>query len=550
MTEKIINIKTVCEQLMGLESCDKRTVSEVFSPAAEQYGIVCAAAFLNDKRTNKDQTFFFYSDTIPDGLQSVEYSLDIDNEKNMCAKLYLDENIILNENDVSDIEFLCCTCCSTAIRFYLADIVDHYHHYDKATGMYNLNALEKFCHRISAAGKADQYTAFFFNIISFNYVNRKAGYKYGTEMLRQYGSKLNEFAGNDGIIVRIGGDNFGAFIPNVRVDEFLKRLDRTDITVNTETGKLTFSLSARAGIYQIDEPNKDFGMIMNYISATANYAKNFSRTPIVTYSPQIEEEFIARKEYTQRFARSLENGDFYVLYQPKVCTDGNSIYGGEALVRWVYDGQTISPAEFVPVLEKEHLICALDYFVLEKTCQTIREWIDQGITPAKISVNFSNEHLYEDDLVERITEITDRYGIDHKYIEMELTETVDPESSSRLKKYVDGLHANGFTVALDDFGTGYSSLQLLNFVNVDVLKIDKSFVNELSDDTKNRENIILRNIINMAVELGIEIVAEGVENNEQKVNLENLRCNRIQGYIYDKPLAADEFAKRLKAKIY
>ncbi|WP_295155935.1 EAL domain-containing protein, partial [uncultured Ruminococcus sp.] len=226
------------------------------------------------------------------------------------------------------------------------------------------------------------------------------------------------------------------------------------------------------------------------------------------------------------------------------------LYGAEALVRWNSSGRLIYPGEFVEIFEKEHLISDLDFYVLEQVCINMRDWLDKGLDPVKISVNFSNDHLGDEDLVSRINEIVDKYGIEHSLIEIEMTETVDVNEINQLLSYVDGLHNNGFTVAIDDFGIGYSSLLMLQTISVDVLKIDKAFIAEVTGATGKRENIILRHIINMAEDLGVEIVAEGVETTDQLDNLNNMNCHRIQGYYFDKPLSADDYGKRLVQRCY
>ena len=256
------------------------------------------------------------------------------------------------------------------------------------------------------------------------------------------------------------------------------------------------------------------------------------------------------KGYVQRFREGLEKQEFFVVFQPKVYTRDNTLYGGEALVRWDRGGSVIYPGDFIEVLEQEHLIATLDLYVLEHTCMALRKWIDSGADPVKISVNFSNDHLWDSGLVDDIVAVVDRYGIDHSLIEIEMTETADVNEIPQLMTYVELLHSNGFTVAMDDFGTGYSSLQILQSVSVDVLKIDRSFVTAVAEDKNKRENVILRHIINMADDLGVEIVAEGVETGIQRENLIGMNCHRIQGYVFDKPLSEDEFMERIRARTY
>ena len=222
------------------------------------------------------------------------------------------------------------------------------------------------------------------------------------------------------------------------------------------------------------------------------------------------------------------------------------ICGAEALVRWVRDGQVIPPAQFLPQLEREGSICKLDYYVLEMTCRFIRDRLGRGKEAPCISVNFSRKHLDEDDMVERIIEIIERYGIDHSYIEIELTESEDFQNYEIMSRIVNGLKQYGIGTSIDDFGTGFSSLNMIKKVDLNVIKIDKSFIPlEWEYPEKEKDKIMFGNIVGLVRQLGKKTIAEGVETQEQLEYLKEAGCDIVQGYVFDRPLPEAAFEERL-----
>ena len=226
--------------------------------------------------------------------------------------------------------------------------------------------------------------------------------------------------------------------------------------------------------------------------------------------------------------------------------------GCEALSRW-YAQRLITPAEFIPILEQEGTIKNLDFYVLETVCRNIREWIDKGIEPVLISTNFSKLHLSDDHFEEHIISTLKKYDVPSKYLELELTELSDYQYFERLVSFVNKMKDEGFKISIDDFGTGYSSMSLVRNLNPDVIKLDKSLIDNVAagDDKKARtDRIISRSIIKMAQELGIKVIAEGVETKEQAEFLLKNDCFMAQGWLFDKALDHDEFEKRLVTRKY
>ncbi len=229
-------------------------------------------------------------------------------------------------------------------------------------------------------------------------------------------------------------------------------------------------------------------------------------------------------------------------------TASGRIVGAESLARWFCNGIVLYPTEFVPILEQEGMVASLDLYVLKKTCEFIREWIDRGIDPVQVSVNFSRRDLTYKDLAGEITRIIDGSGIDRKYIEIEVTETASEDERIMMTSFLSKLRDSNVSTAIDDFGTGYSSLSTLRDFPVSVIKIDRSFIN--NDELNRSDEIVLKSIVSMAGELGINVVTEGVERPDQTELLRSVGCNVVQGFLYDNPMPKEDFEKRLIKGIY
>ncbi|WP_294479098.1 bifunctional diguanylate cyclase/phosphodiesterase [uncultured Ruminococcus sp.] len=549
MNEKFKLIKQSFKMLEGLSVFDEEVIREAVKPIAEVYG--AAAIMLEIPFRSNKQIFYLYGDNSVDIVGRQIFTYEGRRRAGVRTVItWISSGTIWDDEDLEDLDFISTTACTLSEKLRLDAMANSYYYIDTVTGVSNNNGLGRFVSKLIRRGIFHQYGCALLDIIGFSYVNKKVGFRTGTKVIKQYASKLKEIFGADELVARPGGDNFIIIFKKSNIDKLTNLVSGIDVKARVNSATMRFTLTARAGIYMVNSPDQTFDNVVSYLSTSLNYAKSYSRTNVVYYNKDVEHKVIEHKEFCQKFKNAIDKNEFYVLYQPKVYTKNNTLYGAEALVRWNNDGKVIYPGDFVEIFEKEHLISALDFYVLEQTCRDLRSWLDNGLEPVTVSVNFSNDHLGDDELVDRIIAIVDKYGIDHHLIEIEMTETVDVYEINRLLTYVNGLHKNGFTVAIDDFGIGYSSLLMLQNISVDVLKIDKAFIAELTGDAEKRENIILRHIINMAEELGVEIVAEGVETDEQRSNLTDMHCHRIQGYFYDKPLFTDAFRMRLSAKTY
>ncbi len=397
-------------------------------------------------------------------------------------------------------------------------------------------------------GRHDIYSfgACFFNLKRFSLVNERLGRKDGTDVMTRYIMMLEGKLEEPGAVGRVGGDNFIVVFKKEQLEMVRTHL-RGQAVMYREAGGERVMISAVAGFYMMD-PADDLRSpddIMDRITVAFGTAKLSPDTDEVFYTETLKGRQIEMKRIEALFPEALENNEFKVYYQPKVNVKTFELEGAEALCRWYRDKEVIPPMAFIPVLEQSTNVCVLDFHMLERVCRDIRRWLDSGREPVRVSVNFSRRHLGDMDLVSHILEIIDRYEIPHGYIEIELTETTSDVEFNDLKRLVGNLQKEGILTSVDDFGTGYSSLNLIRQVPWNVLKIDRMFLPRTSEEENSAESIMLRHVIAMAQEMGLECIVEGVETAEQLKILTDNQCYLVQGFYFDKPLPVAEFEQRL-----
>lgn len=274
------------------------------------------------------------------------------------------------------------------------------------------------------------------------------------------------------------------------------------------------------------------------------YCQKRLKTGCVFFDENLKKNRNEVKLVESAFSDAIENEEFQVYYQPKVYLKDYTLRGAEALCRWFKDGKMIPPDKFIPALEQSKSICVLDFYMLEHVCCDIRRWLDEGRPVVKVSVNLSRRHLGDMDLLDNIISRIDKYNVPHKYIEIELTETTTDVKFSDLRKIVFGLREAGISTSIDDFGMGYSSLNLIKELPWSVLKIDKSFLPD-ENDTDSQKYVMLKHIIALAQDIGLECIVEGVASSEHVRLLKENNCFLAQGFYFDRPMSVEGFEKRL-----
>lgn len=418
---------------------------------------------------------------------------------------------------------------------------------DINTGVANQDSLMYYAVNLIKNGRIGDYTGIFYNIHNFKYVNKVFDYSQGDVILRNYAQMVKTYLDSDELIARLGGDNFVVICRNENVSDFINKIKDVHISHEYRSDKREFQLGVTAGIAGLEGVAKP-REVMARTSIAYQAARKNGAGSIVVYTKEIQKHLMDDQEILAAFPQALAAGEFVVYYQPKVRIADKSIYGAEALVRWVRDGQVVTPARFIPQLEREGSVCRLDYYMLEQVCGFLKSRLDKGQKIVPVSVNFSRRHLEESDLVERITGTIDRFGIDRSYIEIELTESEDYQNYEIMSSVIERLKERGISTSIDDFGTGFSSLNMIKKVDLDTIKIDKSLIPfDDVNNNKHQDIVMFSSIINLIGRLGKKSVAEGVETTQQLDYLEKLGCDIVQGYVFDKPLPKDEFEHRLES---
>ncbi len=420
---------------------------------------------------------------------------------------------------------------------------------DAMTGVSNHAGIISFYVRVRKENRIKDYTAAFINLKNFKYINQKFGMSCGNAILVGFCKYMVSLQHEDEMFARLGGDNFMLIVHHQYMPEIEKLMNHIVITVEYFGQQIPVVLEARMGIYRIRPEDPNYGEIMDNSSAALGWARHPQAPDHVWFEPHMREREYQEKEAAVLLPDAIRADEFQIYYQPKVRFSDETLCGAEALVRWYHGGRIVMPMEFIPALERDASICTLDFHVFEKVCKDIARWKKEGIEPVCTSVNFSKHHLIADNFADQILDTMAKYHVDSRYIEIELTEMAAMEDYNRLVTFVERMNENGVFVSIDDFGTGYSSLNLLKDLNVDVIKFDRSFIRSL-DNHRQKDEIVIRNIIGMVNELNMITVAEGVETREQVAFLKEANCTVAQGYLYDRPLPVQEYEIRMKDRAY
>ena len=459
------------------------------------------------------------------------------------------KGISWNETEADNIIFMFRNLFAMCGRARLSDFMKKSLSTDASTGLMNSNGFVTTGNNYAAQGILHNYTAVYLNLRNFKFINGQIGNKYGDTVIRTYARRLACTVGNDGVASRLGGDNFAILIKKEKAEEIIKLTKGVHLDIEHDGTTSHFCIEARAGVYHIKEEDK-MPHVMNCISAAISTARSHPTESVIVFTPEVLYKIMKEQEITSAFPSALRNREFLVYYQPKVSLDTNEICGCEALVRWKRDNRIVPPMDFIPLFERNGSICALDFYMLDSVCRNICQWQEKGLEPVTVSVNFSKTHLHNPNIAEDIMAVIQKHNVDSKYIEIEMTEMSDYNDYEALKILVTKLRENNVKTSIDDFGTGYSSLNLLTDFMFDIVKLDKSFLDNIIKNNSKTDEIVVRNIVRMIRELDMKAIAEGVETAEQALFLKNINCSMVQGYFFDKPLPEEEFETRLETRKY
>lgn len=411
--------------------------------------------------------------------------------------------------------------------------------HDLLTGLYNRKTFFEKVEEVTKNDSKTKYLMISTNIKNFKLVNDLYGSEFGDSLLRYEAHILKSKADDSTLLARISGDRFAVFIKN---SLFNKREFESKIKKIIDfTSTYNYKLHIFAGIFECSDSFMNASLMYDKANiAIKNINENYNEF-ISFYNDNFLTQVIKDNNVVGAFENALIDNQFKMFLQPQIESSTEKVVGGEALVRWILpSNEIVYPTDFVPILENTGYLYKLDKFIWIEAAKTIAKWQEKKI-PFHIAVNISPKDFYYLDIYKFFTDLVTFYQIPPSLLKLEITETVLMHDLETHKKVLKKLQDFGFLIEMDDFGSGYSSLNILKEVNVDILKIDMSFLGKTENTTRAKK--ILQSIINMAKKLKMQIVVEGVENKTQKDFLKEIGADIFQGYFYSKPVSLYDFEK-------
>ncbi len=375
------------------------------------------------------------------------------------------------------------------------------------------------------------------DIDKFKALNTIYGYEFCNQILKKLGEKLTTILPSNNITCRISNDVFATiFSYKNNIEHLLNKIFTEVSTLNIDDVSIYINLSI--GVYKIKSEDTDINKLLDKAYMARAKIKGLYHDNYYIFDELLENKLIEEQKIESSMEDALKNNEFKVVYQPKTLTHNEKLIGAEALIRWEKNGNIIPPNKFIPLFEKNKFIIKLDLYIFEQVCKDMANWKKQyGYVPT-ISINVSKEHFVNENFIDTYVAICDKYQLDRRYIDLEITESATIDEKIDILKILNTIKEKGFTISIDDFGTGYSSLSMLQNMPIDIIKIDKIFVDKA--DLNSDKNII-NYIMFLANRLDVKTIVEGVETKEQVEFVKNLKCDMIQGFYYSKPISKEDF---------
>ena len=424
-----------------------------------------------------------------------------------------------------------------------AAVINQYR-YDRLTGLYSREFFFQKVSELLRDHPDEKYTMYSINIENFKLLNDSLGVKACDNLLRQIAATIRLNVTEEGLCGRYGADRFLYIKP--REEDMETRTQRIEAMHKYYHDNMN-GVSIKWGIYEIEDPNLPVDKMCDRVLMAVSSITGLYDSYYAVYDDSLRDKLVKEKQITDVAEESLHNGEFIVYYQPQYSLEDECLIGAEALVRWKHLlWGVVSPADFIPVFEKNGFIGRLDRYVWEQACKHLRRWIDLGYNNMRVSVNISRVDVYQMNILEVLLALMEKYDLEPKSLHLEITESAYAENPGQLSQTIKELRAHGFVVEMDDFGSGYSSLNMLSHISLDTLKLDLTFIS--NETAKPFDVSILNDIVSMAHRLDMHIIAEGVETREQIRRLRAVGCDYVQGYFFAKPMSVDDFDKLLASQ--
>ncbi|QCT70675.1 bifunctional diguanylate cyclase/phosphodiesterase [Eubacterium maltosivorans] len=410
---------------------------------------------------------------------------------------------------------------------------------DDITGFSNFNKFVLDSEHWLGGKKELQYAIVSFDIDKFKAINDLYGFQSGNQLLAAMSETIASFLDDKETFCRVASDDFALLLHYKTIGDLSGRLEALRGHLACLDFDIPFTLSF--GIYLVQEDHLTVNHMYDRADMARKSIKGANGNGIAYFDTVMRNQILRERKIENQMDEALASNQFKVYLQPKYSLKTLQPVGAEALVRWLHPEKgLIPPAEFIPLFEKNNFVIKLDFFMFESICKQQRMWMDQGLSPLLISVNFSRKHLSHSDFAENLMAVVKKYDVPPDCLELEVTESAVFDNIDVLASVFKALNDFGVKISIDDFGTGYSSLNLLKELPVDVLKMDKEFFNETT--LSRRGEKVVESVIQMAHSLDIKVVAEGVETQDQIDFLKKIGCDIIQGYYFAKAMPVEDFA--------
>lgn len=419
--------------------------------------------------------------------------------------------------------------------------------YDTLTGLANRSLLQDRLEQaiLTATTYGTRLAVVFVDLDQFKFINDTLGHHVGDELLKAMAQRFSRCVRDRDTVARLGGDEFVLLITDQSGPEPVRAIIERMLAVVAEPWVIEqgeFHITCSIGVALFPDDGKDAQTLLKHADSAMYRAKESGRNQFQFFTQELNAVMAERLEMESRLRRALERGQFQLSYQPRIDLHTGRLVGAEALIRWELPEQgVIPPKRFVPLAEETGLIGPIGKWVLQSACAQNRAWQDAGLPPIVVSVNVSARQFRQDNFVRTVAQVLKSTGLEGKYLEIELTESIVMHDAAQLFAMLEELKRLGVQVAVDDFGTGYSSLSYLKRFPVDRLKVDRSFIEHITTDAD--DSTIVRAIIALGHNLGLKVAAEGVESAEQVEFLRLHLCDEVQGFYFSRPVAAEQFVQ-------